>query len=415
MAVAPSVPHQGISQREFVVLVAALIGIGALGVDLMLPALPAIGSALGLRDPNEAQLVISAYSFGFGATQLVWGPLADRFGRKPVLFVALTGFAIAAAVCAVAPSFTLLVGARAVQGMMAASTRVLVQSVVRDCYSGRHMARVMSMANMIFFAVPILAPSLGALVLTVAPWRWTFWTLAILATIIVMWTGSRLPETLHPGDRRALAVRPLVEAWSATLRSRLSIGYALASTALFGALLGYINSSEQIVGGVFRAPQMFPVAFAGIAAGMGLANFANSRLVVRLGTRRLSHGALMTLIGISLVHLAVVLAGRENLATFLVFQAAQMSMVALTGSNFAAMAMEDVGHFAGTAASVQGFLSGVGGALIGVVIGQAFDGSTLPVTLGFVVAGLVALALVLWTERGRLFRAHHDIADPVRS
>ena len=401
------IPHPGIGQREFVALIATIMAVGALGTDMMLPALPAIGSALGVARQNDLQWVIAAYTFGFGGAQLFYGPLADRFGRMPVLRVAMVGFVAASILAASASSFPLLIAARVIQGAFASASRVLVVSIVRDCYSGRQMARVMSLAQMVFFAAPILAPALGSALLAVGPWRWNFWALALLGLTILIWNDARMPETMHPADRRAISIASLANAYRLTLSNRFSLGYTLASALVFGSLLGYINSSEQLISGTFQAPNMFPVAFAIIAAGMGLSTFANSRVVERFGTRKLSHAALLAAIVIGLVHLLVALSGRETLISFIALQCLQMTCFGMIGANFSSMAMEPVGHIAGTASSVQGFISTVGGAAIGIVIGQHFDGTSVPLAGGFFVAGLVALVVVLITEGGRLFQARN--------
>lgn len=403
MARDDSHPHPGVSPGEFVAIVAAMMSIGALGTDMMLPALPAIGKSLGVDHANSLQWVIAAYTFGFGGAQLIYGPLCDRYGRKPVLRIAFMGFVAASIIAAAAPTFTLLLAARVLQGAFASSSRILVSSVVRDCYSGRRMARVMSLAQMIFFVAPILAPALGSALLLVGPWRWNFWALALMGFAILLWAGIRLPETLHPQDRREISFASLADSYRQTLGNRFSMGYCLASALTFGALLGYVNTSEQIIAGTFKSPDAFPFAFAAIAAAMGTMTFANAHLVERFGTRKLSHGALLAVIVVGAVHLAVALSGLETLASFIVLQGLQLACFGLIGANFSAMAMDPVGHIAGSAASVQGFISTVGGAAIGITIGQLFDGTTVPIAAGFVVAGLLALVVVFITEGGSLF------------
>ena len=400
-------PHAPLHQREFIAMIAAIMSLQALGVDAMLPALPAIGRELGVVAQNTTQWIIAAYIFGFGAMQLVYGPLADRYGRRPVLLLTVSGFAAASMIASLAASFPLLIAARILQGMMAASTRVLTTSIVRDCYAGRAMARIMSLAQMLFFVVPIFAPTVGSAILIIAPWRAIFWFLAIFAGALVLWAALRLPETLLPDARRDISIASLGSAYRQTLGNRVSLGYALASTGMFGAILGYINSSQQIFATVFQRPDFFPVAFAITAGAMGIMTFANAQLVERFGTRRLSHSALIALIIISAMHLAVEVSGGQTLSNFLVLQALTMACFGLTGSNFSSMAMESVGHIAGTASSVQGFISTVGGAAIGIAIGQAFDGSTLPVSIGFLIVASIVLVVVLVTERGQLFTARN--------
>jgi MFS transporter, DHA1 family, multidrug resistance protein len=400
-------PHAPLGQREFIVLIAALMSLQALGVDAMLPALPDIGRSLHVVGENTTQWVIASYVFGLGAMQLVYGPLADRYGRRPVLMVTMAGFIIASIIASVSATFPLLIIARIFQGAMLASSRVITTSVVRDCYTGRTMARIMSLAQMLFFVVPVLAPTVGSAILLIGPWRWIFWFFAVFATVVASWAAVRMPETLADDQRRMISVASLTSAWKQTLTNRFSLGYALASTAMFGSILGYVNSSQQLFADVFKRPDIFPLAFAITAGAMGVMTFANAQLVERFGTRRLSHTALLALIAISAVHLAVELAGYQTLTNYLVLQAMTMACFGLTGSNFSAMAMEPVGHIAGTASSVQGFLSTIGGAAIGIVIGQSFDGTTLPVTTGFLIVAVIALGIVLVTEGGQLFTARN--------
>jgi len=389
---------------EFVALAAALMAMGALGIDAMLPALPAIGRSLDIADANQRQFIVSAFLGGLGVGQIIHGPLADRFGRRTVLLWALAAYVACNIAAALSASFTLLLAARLAGGMTVAATRVATIAMVRDCYHGRAMARVMSMAFMVFMLAPIVAPAFGQAVLLVGGWRLIFWVIAGLSTLVIAWLWSRIPETLAVADRRPISPRSLFAAWRRTAGDRFSLGYTLASTCLMGALYGYLNSIQQIMADVFGRPGLLGAVFAGSAGAMAVANLMNARVVMRVGTRRLSHGALVLLIVVSLVHLGVALAGRDSLWGFAALQAATLACFGLSTSNFSAMAMERMGEIAGTASSVQGFTSITGGVVIGAVIGQAFDGTTAPLAAGFAVAGVGALVLVLVTERGRLFR-----------
>jgi DHA1 family bicyclomycin/chloramphenicol resistance-like MFS transporter len=406
---APSATHAGIGFREFVALVAALMAVNALGIDSMLPALPEMGRALGIVEENKRQWIIAAYMFGFGGAQLIYGPLADRYGRKPLLLASMAMFALMSVLAGFADDFATIIAARVAQGMAAASSRVLSISIVRDCYSGRQMARVMSLTFIVFLAVPIIAPSLGQLIMLFMPWYGIFFFLALFAGTVAVWALVRLPETLHPEDRQAVSATSILAAARVVLGNRYSLGYTIASTLLFGGLLGFINSVQQIFTDIFHAPNKFPIVFAGVASMMAVASATNARIVERLGTRRVSHTALLGFIAVAGVHVAIAVTGNETIWTFAVLQALMMGCFGLAGSNFGSMAMEPLGHIAGTGSSIQGFISTVGGAAIGVVIGQSFNGTTVPVTAGFLILGLLALVTVFVTERGRLFRPHSPV------
>jgi len=406
-AILPENSSHGLHFGEFVALMASLMAVNALGIDIMLPALGRIGAELGVKVENHQQLVIACYLGAFGVGQLFYGPLADRFGRRPVLLGALSVYAAMSFIAAHAGSFELLLVSRGLQGFTAASTRVLTISIVRDCYAGRRMARVMSLSFMVFLAVPIAAPTLGEMILLVAPWHWIFYILGGFSLFVATWAWIRLPETLAPERRQSIGVHAVFGAARQTLTNRCSLGYSLASALVYGGLVGFLNSSQQIFEHSFNAPEMFAPGFALIAGMMAVAALINSRIVERLGTRLVSHGALIAMILLCIIRLGVVLSGHETLPIFALLQGLTMFLFGLTGSNFGSMAMEPMGDIAGTASSIQGFLQSAIGTLIGLIIGQSFEGTTLPLTLGFLAGSSAALVIVLMAERGQLFHARN--------
>lgn len=405
-------PASGPGFPEFVCLIAAMMALNALAIDAMLPALPAIGEALGVADDNSRQWVITAYLLGFGVAQLIYGPIADRYGRKPVLLTGLGLYILFSAAAAFAPTFETLILARVGCGLGAAALRVLAVSIVRDRYSGRTMARVMSLSFLVFLGVPILAPALGQLVLTVAPWPWIFGVLALAGTAYLAWAYVRLPETLRVEDRMPIRVARIAGAFQEAVTNRQAIGYTLAMTAITGALFAFINSSQQIFFDVFEAPGLFTTVFAGIAGGIAVASLLNARLVEKLGSRVIAHTALLGFIAMAGIHAFVTIAGQETIWTFAILQGLTMFCFGLIVGNFGAMAMEPMGHIAGTASSAQGFIQTVFGSLIGFFIGQRFDGSVVPMTVGITTCGLLALTFVLLAERGRLFVAKNRTLAP---
>ena len=411
-AAGPREPHPDMGFLEFVLLIAAMMSLGALGIDSMLPNLPAIGESLGVADENRRQLILTVYLLGFGGSQLVYGPLADRFGRKPVLTVGLvlyTGFSL---VAAFASSFELLLAARVLQGIGAAATRAIPVSIVRDRFAGRAMARVMSLTSMVFMGAPILAPSLGQAVLYLASWPYLFGLLGAFGACVLCWSLFRLRETLHPEDRLPIIPSRILASFATAARDRTAISYTIAQTLLFGGILGFINSSQQVFADTFHAANLFAPVFAIAASFIAIASLLNARLVGRLGMRVISHTALIGFLVIAATHLAIAASGRETLVIFTVFQAATLFTFGLTSGNYGAMAMEPMGHIAGVASAFQGFVSMVGASLIGFFIGQHFDGTVVPVEAGYLVCGLASLGAVLVAEHGRLFQPHQHV--PVR-
>ena len=400
----------GPGTREFAALMAALMASNALAIDSMLPALPAIGDSLAVDEENRRQLVITVYLLGFGFAQMIYGPLSDRFGRKRLLVGSLVLYAGFGLLAGLAASFPLLLAARALQGVAAASTRVLVVSVVRDRFHGPAMARIMSITMIVFMIVPVLAPSFGQAMLAFASWRHIFIVLGVYGAVLALWTLLRLPETLHPEYRRPLSVASIGSAAWTTLSTRQSIGNTIAQTLLMGALFAFINSIQQIVFDVFGRPELIGIVFAFIAGPMAISSYANSRLVMRYGSRRLLLIALSAFTAMATLHLiAAETVVRENIWMFVLFQAATMSFFGLIGANAGALAMEPLGHIAGTASSVQGVITTVGGALIGFGIGQQFNGTTIPFLIGFTVCGLAALGVAFWANHAPC----RDTHDPV--
>ena len=404
--------HKTVGFREFVAIAAALMATQAISVDAMLPALPTIASALGLSNENRAQLIVTAYVVGVGLGQLFWGVLSDRYGRRPILLIGLSVCVVAAVLTGLSSSFVTLLAWRFTHGLAAASV-VIGRSAVRDQFSGRQMARVMSLTFIVFLMIPVIAPAVGQLVLAIAPWRSIFLLFGGFAAVVGVWVSLRLPETLHPEFRLTLTRDRVAGAVALVLGNRTSLNYTLAMTIMFGSILAYVGMVQQIFQDVFHRPALMPGVFAICAGSMGITSYLNSRIVERVGMRLISQIGLLIFIGVTALHVLVVLIGMERLWTFVALQSMTMACIGLTASNFGAMAMEPVGSVAGVGASLQGLISTTGGALVGALIGKWFNGSTLPLALGGLMCGLGALCLVVLAERGRLFTPHHTVGDPV--
>ncbi len=400
---------KGMGKIEFIALMAFLMALNALAIDIMLPGLQEIGASLGVVNENHRQYVISAYLIGFAFAQLLYGPISDRFGRRMPMFVGLGIYVVSSLMAILVPSFAALLVLRFIQGIGSAAMRVITVSIVRDIFGGRAMAEVMSLIMMVFMVIPVMAPSIGQVVMLFGNWHLIFAFMAVVAVIVWSWMYFRLPETLHEDDVRPFTVRSVLGGFRIVLTDRVALCYTLASTFIFGALFGFINSAQQIYVGIYGLGVWFPVAFAAVAAFMALSSFVNARLVGRFGMRKLSHGALMGFLTVNTLWLALTLIwpGHLPFPIFIVLFALAMFQFGWIGSNFNSLAMEPLGHVAGTASSVLGFMGTAGGTVIGAIIGQSFNGTALPLVMGFFSLSIIGLIFVLIAERGKLFQAHN--------
>lgn len=400
---------KGMGRVEFIAMMAFLMALNALAIDIMLPGLPQIGASLNVQNENHHQYVVSAYLIGFGIAQLFYGPIADRFGRRKPMLFGLGIYVLSSLMVVLVPSFGTLLALRFIQGLGSAATRVITVSIVRDVYGGRQMAEVMSLIMMVFMVIPVVAPGTGQVIMMFGHWHWIFVFMAAAALVVGLWMYLRLPETLHREDVRPFTAKSIFQGFRIVLTNRVALCYTIASTFIFGALFGFINSAPQVYLGIYGLGALFPVAFAGVALFMALSSFVNARLVGRFGMRRLSHASLLGFITINTIWLVVQVLGPQPMPfpLFIVFFALAMFQFGWIGSNFNSLAMEPLGHVAGTASSVLGFMGTVGGSLIGAIIGQSFNGTALPMVAGFFTVSLIGLVFVLIAERGQLFRPHN--------
>lgn len=382
-------------RTEFITLMAALIAINAFAIDIMLPGLQQIGEALGEADENRRQLVIPAYMLGFGMLQLVFGPLADRFGRRKPLLAGLAIYCLAALSAFVVPDFQALVLLRFLQGAGAAASAVIAIAVVRDTYVGDQMAKTLSLVFMVLMVSPILAPSLGQLLLTLMSWRGLFAFMAGFCGLVALWVYFRLPETLKPENRRAFTPSSIVEGFAIVFGNRVSLSYIMATALLFGTLMGFLTSSQQIYVEHYGVGLWFPAFFAAGGAISAAGGFLNSQLVTRYGMRPLSHGALVAYAVLSALMLLIGYSDMMPVALFFGLMASIFIAFNFIMSNFGALAMAPLGEVAGTAASTQGFLQMVIGAALGAMIGQFYDGTPVPMAAGFVILSALAGVIIL--------------------
>lgn len=401
---APTAPTSRIGGKEFILLMGLTQALMALATDAMLPALGQIARELGETDPNRRQYVVGVYLIANGLACLMPGTLADRFGRRKVLLVCLAAFVTLSLGSALVTSFDQMLVMRAALGVACAGLGVLPAAIIRDLYEGDRMARLQSTVAIVFMVVPMIAPSMGQAVLAFASWRWIFGVMALMGGAVGVWAFLRLPETLRPEYRQPISVARVASSMLEVTTTRAAVGYTFGMALIQSAMFGYINSSQQLVAEHFGAGERFPLYFAGMAACMACTNFVNSRIVERFGARRVSHTALLVFILTGAGQLYLANQPHETLWQFVPIMTVNMCLMSFIGANFASISLQPFARKAGAAASAQAFIRMVIAANIGALIGQAFDGTARPLASALLASGCGCLALVLFSEKGRLFR-----------
>ena len=387
---------------EFVALMATLTALVALSIDMVLPALPAIGASLGVRHANENQLVVSLLFLGFGIGQLFYGPLSDTAGRKPAAFLGLVIFSAGCLLALLAQTSSMMLAGRLLQGIGVAGPRTITIALVRDRFEGREMARVMSLVTAVFILVPIVAPALGQVVLGAFGWRAIFVVYLAMGLITSVWFGLRQEETLPAARRMPFSLARLGAAAREVLTNRVAVSYTVAAGLVFGAFLGYLTSAQQILQEQYALGARFPIYFGALAVAIGGASLANARLVMRYGMRALSQWSLWGIFAVSIVFTGVAAAagGHPPLWMLMVYLMVSFFGIGLLFGNLSALAMQPLGAIAGTGSAMVGGMSMLISLALGTGIGQIYNGTVLPLAGGFAVLSLCSIVTAWWAEAG---------------
>jgi DHA1 family bicyclomycin/chloramphenicol resistance-like MFS transporter len=382
---------------------ALMISLVALSIDAMLPALPSIGLDLGVEAENDQQLVVSALFLGLGVAQMIYGPLSDSIGRKRAIYSGYVIFVIGCIISILSTSFEIMLVGRVLQGAGAAGPRIVCIALVRDQYEGREMARIMSFVMGVFILVPALAPAMGQGIIMVSHWRGIFVVFLVLAIVSWSWFAIAQPETLAPERRKRFSVYAIWSGALETCRNRVALGYTMGAGLIFGAFVGYLSSAQQMFSVLYGITDLFPLYFAILALAIGLSSFVNGRLVMKIGMRMMSSYALVSLTILSSMYFvyAASVGGVPELWLNMVYFVAAFLCIGILFGNYNALAMEPLGHIAGVGAAVVGSITTLVAVPLGTFIGQAFDGTVLPLVGGFALLGSMAIALMHWTELGR--------------
>ncbi len=389
-------PQQTISPTELIILLGLMTSLGALTIDLQLPAMPDIAAAFGLAPGNEQQWMITSYMFGFAVAQLFYGPVADSVGRKPVLLFGLSVYIFASIACLLADSFSLFLAARALQGVGAAAARIMVNAITRDHFAGNEMAKVTSLVMMIFIMVPVFAPTLGALILKLGPWQTIIYAYLIFGIVMAIWVIWRLPESLSKDNKRPFNFTQIWLSFKTVLNEPVSMVFAIISGLVFSGFMAYLNASEQIFSQMYDAKDKFPQIFGGIALFFGLAAFLNAKVVMRLGVYLVTFWAMLLLFVVNLLGLMLAwfYAGIPPFWLLVFYLGFINVCIGLIYGNLIAIAMLPLGNHAGMGASVIGVVSALIAASLGAFISQQVSDNVIAIVLGFFGSSLLAFTLL---------------------
>ncbi|AKS46056.1 MFS transporter, DHA1 family, bicyclomycin/chloramphenicol resistance protein [Octadecabacter temperatus] len=395
-------PTKALGQVEFVALMAMLTASIAFSIDAMLPALPDIGAELSPDNLNRAQLILTSFVLGMGIGTFFTGPLADRFGRKTVIVWGAVLYVTATIIAYFTTSLETMLAARLLMGIAAAAPRVAAVAMVRDLYSGREMARIMSFVMLVFSLVPALAPTLGAGIIALANWRVLFLAFAMFMSAMTLWMMLRQPETLAPENRRPLSMANLMAAVVEVFSHPTVRLATFVQTLSLGMLFSMLSSTQQVFDQTYGQGHTFHFWFGGIAVLASTASIVNARFVRRLGMRPIIKAMFIAQILISVGMLAVMMLGLPNRIELLFYALWNVSVffqAGLTLGNLNALALEPMGHIAGSAASIVTATATVGAVIIAIPIGLSFDGTPLRLAIGILVCAFLAFLLTSMIRR----------------
>jgi DHA1 family bicyclomycin/chloramphenicol resistance-like MFS transporter len=380
---------------------AVLMSLMALAIDAMLPALDLIGLSLGVNNPNDNQLIISTLFLGMALGLMLYGPISDSYGRKITIYLGVGIFLIGDLISLLSEDFTFMIIGRLLQGFGAAACRVITIAMIRDRFDGPKMAKVMSLIMMVFIMVPVLAPSVGQVILLFSSWRAIFLLLLAYALVGSIWLHFRQPETLAKEKRLPFSLKVILQGIAETIKHPQSRTYTIAAGIMFGAFIGYLSSSQQILQNQYELGNAFSLYFGFLALAIGMASFANSKLVMLVSMEKLCVIALGIISVLSLLFYfyAKSFTGHPPLMAFMAYLSLTFFCFGVLFGNFNTLALHPLGHIAGVATSVISTLQTLLSVGVGYVVGQAYDGSVIPLVEGFLVCSTLTLLLMAYVLR----------------
>ncbi|SDB31998.1 MFS transporter, DHA1 family, bicyclomycin/chloramphenicol resistance protein [Flavobacteriaceae bacterium MAR_2010_188] len=385
--------------KEFVAIMASLMAIGALSIDALLPALPDITRYLGLEDLNRSQQLVTMIFLGLGAGQLIFGPLSDCYGRKKLVYAGFALFAVASLICIYTDNFETMVFGRVLQGIGLSAPSSISVSMVRDQYSGDFMGKILSLIVMIFILVPVVAPSIGQLILKFFDWESIFYFNLICAILVLTWFHFRQSETLPPEKRINFSWSIFTEGAKEFFRHKITVIYTILSGLIMGSFLVYLSSTQQIFEKQYGLGEQFPMIFAILSISIGVSTFFNSQLVMKFGMIKIVRIALFVFILASVAYILLFFgSGNPSAEVLIIFFAIQFMSIGFLFGNLRALAMEPIGHIAGIGAAINGCLSTIMAVPMANYMGSFIENTALPIFVGFTICGILSLVLFLTAQ-----------------
>ncbi len=388
-----------LSQYEFVTLMAFLMSIVALAIDALLPAINQISADIGIQNSTNNQLLITMIFLGLGFGQLIFGPISDSVGRKPVVFMGFGVFIIASFICINATNLNTMIFGRILQGIGLSAPRTISIAIIRDSYSGDYMARIMSFVTVVFILVPIVAPAMGKFVLDHYNWQTIFYIQLFFSVLVSIWFWIRQPETLLENQQIKFSSHIFSDGLKELMKYKRTIGFTIISGFITGSFMVYLSTAQQIFQVQYQLTDEFPFIFAALAISVGFATFLNGTLVLKYGMEKLVTIAMVAFFIVSILYVTVFYnSPNPNIYTLLVFFGLQFFAIGFLFGNLRALAMEPVGHIAGIASAITGFTSTMMAVPISTYIGKYVTTTALPLFVGFTICGLLSIFILIYLK-----------------
>ena len=395
-----SITKKGLSELEFIALMAFLMSNVAFAIDAVLPALADIGLALEVSDNNQLQYIVTFLFLGLGLGELLFGTLSDSFGRKPIVYIGVGIFILASFIVVFAPSLEIFLLGRFIQGIGLSASRSVSIAIIRDTYRGDKMARIMSFIMTIFMLIPMLAPLLGQVILNSYNWQAIFYFQLFFISITIVWFGFRQKETLIESKRIPISKGLFIDGLKEYFRYKTTIMYMAIAGIVQGTFIAYLSASQQIFQIQYGLVNEFVYIFGGLALAMGFSSLLNGIFVEKYGMLKLVNISLYGFTFSALIYILLFgINTNPSVGVLIAFLAIQFLFIGLVFGNLSALAMQPIGHIAGIGAAIYNFISLFLAVIVATLIGMFIENTAVPLFIGFFLSGIFSIVSIQQTNQ----------------